>query len=523
MEAVAQYSDLAVLVILAAIAIFTLVLVFRKSPTPLRDPKLVEDLARANSDLSNLQQAHAAATKEVETLRSNLTEQTSISARLETERNNLSTRTAELQKSLSEAIEKFERQALETQEKHEHKIENQRVATAELQKEINSLTADNGVLRETLKTQKDKHEELKTEIETNRGHFINQFKTISSELLQNQGRATTEAQKGELEKVLSPFKQELSFLKSGLKDMSEKAEKERQSLGEQILLMQANAARLSEEANSLTQALRGDRKRQGNWGETILERILESAGLTEGTHYTKQATTTDEDGKRVIPDIVVHLPGERDVIIDSKVTLVAYQDMIQAGDDQEREEAALKRHVTSMRTHMTSLSKKGYDNLGYDSIDSVMMFLPVEGALSAALTREPDLFLEAADKRVYIMTPSTLMPILKIVDHLWTIDSRNRNVDEIVDRAGRMHDKFVSVVESIEDIGKHLKKASDSQAQAVNRMSEGPGNVLRQVAQLQTMGIRNRKSLATHLVGAADSESEADTLAIEAESDHNPV
>ena len=189
---------------------------------------------------------------------------------------------------------------------------------------------------------------------------MNQFKAISSEILQNQGRATTQAQKDELEKLLSPFKQELGFLKTGLKDMTEKAEKERQSLGQQIQLMQAQANELSEEAHGLTLALRGDRKKQGNWGETILERVLESAGLVEGTHFTKQATMTDADGKRLVPDIVVHLPGQRDVVIDSKVTLVAYQDMMTA-EDPAKEEAALKRHVTALKAHLNGLSRKSYD------------------------------------------------------------------------------------------------------------------------------------------------------------------
>ena len=202
----------------------------------------------------------------------------------------------------------------------------------------------------------------------------------------------------------------------------------------------------------------------------------------------------------------MHLPGQRDVIIDSKVTLVAYQDMILAVESPEKEDLALKRHVAAVRAHMNSLSKKSYDGIGYDSIDSVLMFLPVEGALSAALTRAPDLILEAAEKRIHIMTPSTLMPILKIVDHLWTIDSRNRNVDEIVDRAGRLHDKFVLVVESIDDIGKHLKKAGDSHAEAVKRMSEGSGNVLRQVDHLRVMGAKSKKVMPNHLLQAADSD-----------------
>ena len=430
-------------------------------------------------------------------------------ARLETERENLNHNLSALRDEKTRALQQAEAARKEACKKREDQLEVEKIEMVKLREANGLLNTENGVLRESIETQRKKHEELKAETEANREQFVLHFKSMSADLLQRQGKETTEAQKNELEKLLNPFKQELVFLKTGIKEISEKAEMERQSLGQQIQLMQAKASELSAEANSLTLALRGDRKRQGNWGETILERILEAAGLIEGTHFTKQAATTDEDGRRLIPDVVVHLPGQRDVIIDSKVTLVAYQDMVQAAEDPEQEEIALKRHVTAIRAHMNSLSKKSYDGIGYDSVDSVLMFLPVEGALSAALAREPDLILEAAEKRIHIMTPSTLMPILKIVDHLWTIDSRNRNVDDIVDRAGRLHDKFVSVVESIDDIGKHLRKASDSQAEAVKRMSGGAGNVLRQVDQLREMGAKSKKVMPGHLLQAADDDETA--------------
>lgn len=505
-ETILSNPEQLILPVLAIIGLAVLILLFRKPPAPQRDPELVDALSRAQADVQRLERTQAETLSERDEFRNDLSQEQVRSARLETERDTLAERVTASKLEHAETVDTVERRGQDIARKLEEELTAERKVLAQLRDDKGTLQTENEVLSQTLKTQQKKHEELKAEIEESRTHFVNQFKTISSELLQNQGKATTEAQKAELDRLLTPFKQELGFLKTGIKDMSERAEKERQTLGQQIQLMHAKATELSAEANSLTLALRGDRKRQGNWGETILERILEAAGLVEGTHFTKQASKTDDEGKRLIPDVVVHLPGQRDVIIDSKVTLVAYQDMIQAAENPDQEEAALKRHILAVKAHMQSLSKKSYDSIGYHSVDSVLMFLPVEGALSAALSREPDLVLEAAEKRIHMMTPSTLMPILKIVDHLWTIDSRNRNVDDIVDRAGRLHDKFVSVVESIDDIGKHLQKASDSQAEAVKRMSSGTGNVLRQVDQLRVMGAKSKKVVPEQLLANADED-----------------
>jgi len=392
----------------------------------------------------------------------------------------------------------------------EEKLRAETETVKERDRQIGALNGTVQELTATLAAERDKHAKLLAETEKNRADFVAQFKAISGEILQTQGRAATEAQKSELEKIITPFKVEIEGLKSNLKDITEKAEKERQSLGSQLLLMQSKAAELAEEANSLARALRGDSKRQGNWGETILERILEAAGLQEGTHFTRQAETRDAEGARLIPDIVLHLPGERDVIIDSKVTLTAYQDMVQA-DEPEIEASALKRHVQAVRAHVRSLSDKDYGALGRGQFGSVMMFLPVEGALSAALSGDSGLVLDAAERRVHLMTPTTLMPVLQIVEHLWTIDSRNRNVDDIVDRAGRLHDKFVSVVESIQKIGDHLKRASDCHSDALKQMSEGNGNVLRQMDMLRQLGARARKALPAELLTEDEDELLEDT------------
>ena len=527
MQSVIDNQAVLTLAFLGVIAVLMTALLLRR-PAP--DPALAEEISRAEMRLSAAADQLRAAETQRETLRAQLEGERVACGRLETEREALRSRLAAAEEqhradldrladrerdvsALKQADTRLTGQRDRLQDECARLAETCDALEQKLAREADVLKARDGevatlrgeirALSETLRAEREKHTALLEETERNRAQFVAQFKAISGEILQNQGKAATEAQKSELEKIILPFRAEIEGLKANLREITDKAEKERQSLGSQLLVMQTKAAELAEQANGLAQALRGEKKKQGNWGETILERILEAAGLQEGPHFTRQAAMTDEDGNRLVPDIVVHLPGGRDVVIDSKVTLVAYQDMVQAADA-EAEAAALKRHLQAVRNHVRSLSGKSYDGLGYGSVDSVMMFLPVEGALTAALSADADLVVEAADKRVHLMTPATLMPTLKIVEHLWTIDSRNRNVDEIVDRAGRLHDKFVSVVEAVQKIGEHLKKASDCQGEAIKRMCDGPGNVIRQVEQLRQLGARARKALPADLLATSD-------------------
>lgn len=519
MQFISDYQGILTVLLLVGVIVL---LVLRRPGT---DPKLDDGHARLEEQLR-------VAEEDRNSLRANLETERITRGQLETTRDGLLARIADQTEQIESLTERqddlqrdlgmlkviesrltSERDTLTTEADRlraiqatlEEKLRAEIEAVKERDRQIGALNGTVQELTAILAAERDKHAKLLAETEKNRADFVAQFKAISGEILQTQGRAATEAQKSELEKIITPFKIEIEGLKTNLKDISDKAEKERQSLGNQLLLMQSKAAELAEEANGLARALRGDSKRQGNWGETILERILEAAGLQEGTHFTRQAQTRDADGARLIPDIVLHLPGERDVVIDSKVTLTAYQDMVQA-DEPAIEASALKRHVQAVRAHVRSLADKDYGALGRGTFGSVMMFLPVEGALAAALSEDTGLVVEAAERRVHLMTPTTLMPVLQIIEHLWTIDSRNRNVDDIVDRAGRLHDKFVSVVESIQKIGDHLKRASDSHSDALKQMSEGNGNVLRQMDMLRQLGARARKALPAELLTEDEDE-----------------
>lgn len=543
MQAIIDNQAILTLGLLALVALMLLVVMLRR---PGHDHGVTVELAETSARLAAAeQQLHAADTGR-EQLRAALEGERVACGRLEAEREANRMRLSALEEQLEEEsalLSERERDVAalrlaearltgdrdgaraecsklaETQTMLEAKLAEDGAALKARDGELARLNADLRGMTETLRAEREKHAALTAETERNRAQFVAQFKAISGEILQNQGKAASEVQRSELEKIINPFKAEMEGLKVNLKDMTERAEKERQSLGSQLHVIQALNAKIAEEANGLTRALRGDKKMQGNWGETVLERLLEAAGLREGLAFTRQGGFTGEDGRRLIPDVILHLPGERDIVIDSKVSLNAYQDFVQAGT-REAEAGALRRHIQAIRNHIRSLAEKRYDCLG--TFGSVMMFLPIDEALSTAIASDHNLQLEAAEQRVHLVTPSTLMPTLALVDHLWTIDSRNRNVDEIVDRAGRLHDKFVSVVESVQKIGDHLRKASECQDEAIKRMSDGPGNVLRQVDQLRTLGAKVRKALPADLLAASDEDEPAETAELEGRSSATP-
>ena len=274
MQTILNSPEQFTLPLLVVLVLVVLILLFRKPPVPQQDPQLIEDLSQSKANVQHLQLTLSEATTERDKLRDALSQEQKQTVHLQTMRDNLNDRLERMEAAHAQTLLQTESMRKEVLQKHEGQLGAEKTEAAQLREANGKLTTNNGVLQESLETQRKKHEELKAETEANHTQFVNHFKTISSELLQNQGKATTEAQKNELEKLLTPFKQELGFLKSGIKDMSEKAEKERGTLGQQIQMMQEKATELSAQANSLTLALRGDRKRQGNWGETILERIL---------------------------------------------------------------------------------------------------------------------------------------------------------------------------------------------------------------------------------------------------------
>jgi DNA recombination protein RmuC len=323
-----------------------------------------------------------------------------------------------------------------------------------------------------------------------------QFKTLAAEVLDDKAKRFTELNSASLAAILSPLQSDLTGFRQKVEEVYLSETRERSALGEQVRLLAELNGTLREETTTLTRALTGDSKTQGDWGEMVLETLLEQAGLIEGEHFTRQATQQNAEGDRVIPDVVLHLPQRRELVIDAKVSLTAYHAYVAAPDAATRE-ARLAEHVASVRAHVKGLSEKRYHELyRLTSVDFVLLFLPVEGALMTALSAQRELFAYAHEKNVLLVSPSTMLFAVRTIAHVWRQEAQSRNAIEIADRGARLYDKFVAFTEDLADVGRHLERATRSYEDARKKLSEGNGNLVTQVQQLEALGVKGKKRLA---------------------------
>jgi DNA recombination protein RmuC len=327
-----------------------------------------------------------------------------------------------------------------------------------------------------------------------RAEMSTQFKLLSAETLRVQQADLQKSQQDHLSALLTPFRDQVSRFQTELQTRNKILDEEAARLREQILSLHNRSEQISREAINLTRALKGDKQRQGAWGEMVLERILEESGLMNGTHYDLQSSWRDEDGKLWRPDVVVKMPRGKVMVIDSKVSLNDYEVSVTSEDPAEAQ-AALRRHVAAVRTHIATLSGKGYHRMDDNSVDYVLMFIPVEGAFSDALRADPTLAAHAMERRVGLTTPTTLMLTLRTVEHIWAVERRESNALEIARRAGQLYDKVAGFVESMEGVGRALDQANRAHGQAMDRLTRGSGNVIRQVEMLRTLGARASKQI----------------------------
>ena len=338
--------------------------------------------------------------------------------------------------------------------------------------------------------------ELRTEMTT-------QFKLLATETLRAQQGEIQRAQGEQLSALLNPFREQVNRFQTELQSRNKVLDEEGARLREQIAFLHQRSEDISREAVNLTRALKGDKQRQGAWGEMVLERLLEDSGLIAGTHYDTQSSWSDEDGKRWRPDVVVRMPRGKVMVIDSKVSLNDYEIAVNAEDPAEAQ-AALRRHVAAVRAHVVTLGDKGYHRMDDASVDYVLMFVPIEGAFSEALRADPTLASFAMERRVGLTTATTLMLTLRTVEHIWAVERREANTTEIANRAGQLYDKVAGFVDSMEAVGRALDQAGRAHGQAMDRLSRGSGNVIRQVEMLRELGARTQKRIATaHDAGEA--------------------
>lgn len=321
------------------------------------------------------------------------------------------------------------------------------------------------------------------------------FKTLANEILEEKSKRFIEQNQSNLGNLLEPLKNQLQEFKGKIEDVYVQEGKERSALAEQLKHMMSLNQQLSKDAHNLTRALKGDNKVQGSWGELILERVLDASGLRKGHEYDVQESHKHEDGGRLQPDVVIHLPEDKHLIIDSKVSIVAYSNYVAAESDEVRN-LALKQHIDSCKSHIKSLSEKKYQNIyGVKSLDFVLMFIPVEPAFMLAIAHDGELWQEAWKKNILLVSPSTLLFVVRTVAHLWRQEQQNNNAQEIAKRGAELYDKVAGFVSDMGMLGDRLTQAKDSYDKAYSKLSKGKGNVLRQVEMLKELGVKPTKQL----------------------------
>jgi len=337
--------------------------------------------------------------------------------------------------------------------------------------------------------------------------LTSQFKNLANEILEDKSKRFTEQNVANLDALLKPLQTKLSEFKEQVNTSYGNEARERFALRNEIERLANLNLRMSDETRSLTQALKGDSKVQGNWGELVLESILESSGLRKGEEYLVQDSHTQEDGSRLQPDVVVKLPEGRSLVVDSKVSITAYSRHAQCSDP-ELAEQELAAHILSLRQHIQGLSNKNYSGLyGAGSVDFVLMFVPIEPAFLLALKTAPSLYQEALAKNIVLVCPSTLMATLRTVAHLWRQDHQNRNALEIAKQCGALYDKFVGFVDDLEKLGQRLEQAQTSYHDAFNKLKSGKGNLIRTAEKVRELGVKPSKNLSAPLIdSSADPE-----------------
>ncbi|WP_119343633.1 DNA recombination protein RmuC [Facilibium subflavum] len=396
------------------------------------------------------------------------------------------------QNALKERFESYQSNAEAQRQQLQQKNANQQVEIAELKKYI-------GEYEKSAKEKLALLEEAKQSLSV-------QFENLANRIFEEKGEKFTNQNKVNLSEVLQPFKQQMSEFKKKVDDVYIHEAKERASLKQEVnKLFELNQV-MNQEAQNLTKALKGDKKLQGDWGEVVLERVLETSGLRKGYEYDTQLSFKNDEQKTFRPDVIVHLPDGKDVIVDAKVSLVSY-DAYTKADGEMQKQQCLKKHIEAVRQHVSLLSEKGYENLsGINSLDFVLMFIPIEAAFVLAFQHDDRLFQEAFKKRIIIVTPTTLLATLGTIRNTWKYEQINKNAEEISDRAGKMLDKFRGFIEDIENLGKHIHKTQDLYDNSLNKLTKGRGNLIAQASQLKALGVQMKKDLPQSIIEQSEIE-----------------
>jgi DNA recombination protein RmuC len=401
----------------------------------------------------------------------------------------------------SENSKLLERSSLLEKEKEVQltELKGEREKVIQLNASLGSLNSDNTNLQQKLNEQKGEIAQLQDK-------FSKEFENLANKIFEEKGKAFTETNKTNLSQILDPLKEKIKDFEKKVEESNKENIDRHASLRQQLQMLKDMNQEITKEAKNLTDALKGQTKTQGNWGEFILESILEKSGLVKGREYVVQESLTAESGKRYQPDVIIKLPENKSIVIDSKVSLNAYEKFI-SSDNEKDQQLALRDHNISIRSHIKNLAGKNYQNLyQLESLDFVLMFMPIEPAFALAVQQDPQIFNDAFEQNIVIVSPSTLLATLRTIASIWRQENQNKNAFEIARQSGELLDKFTAFVEDLISVGKGLDSTKENYIKAMNKLVEGRGNLVSRTEKIKQLGAKANKQLPPSIINRADEE-----------------
>ncbi len=425
-----------------------------------------------------------------------LNKQTKI---LETKNNTLQNTVDNLMFQKNETLQNFSEQ----KEEFQKQLKGKSIENNELRREKEFLSIELATKNEEHKNLQIKLNENKQEVEELQDKFTKEFENLANKILDEKSSKFTQQNKENLKIILNPLQEKIQSFEKKVDNSQKESISMHAALKEQLSGLKEMNTQISKEALNLTKALKGDNKTQGNWGELVLERVLEKSGLEKGREYFVQQSFTNDHGKRVLPDVVIHLPDNKKMIVDSKVSLTAYEQFVNS-EDQTEKNHFIKEHISSLKRHVEQLSEKKYEDIyKIESPDFVLLFVPIEPAFAVALNEDNSLYNKAFEKNIVIVTPTTLLATLRTIDTMWNNEKQQRNAIEIARQAGALYDKFEGLLKDLINIGKKIDATKTDYNSAMNKLVEGKGNLITSVEKLKKMGAKAKKTLPENLIDNA--------------------
>ncbi|MGA8853091.1 MAG: DNA recombination protein RmuC [Christiangramia sp.] len=426
---------------------------------------------------------------------------------LEEKNNQLSLQIEDIKKQLDNALDKNKEDTTELKNEARvdiQKLENER---EEIRKEKEYLSLQLTRKISEFNNLQERNEEQKAEVEKHQEKFAKEFENLANKILDQKSEKFTSLNKQNIENILDPLQKKIKEFEEKVSKSDSESVKRHAELGEKLKFLNEQSLKISEDATNLTKALKGDTKMQGNWGEMVLERVLERSGLQKDSEYFVQQSFNTEEGKRVMPDVIIHLPGEKKMVVDSKVSLNAYERYINETDESDKK-THLKNHLISVRNRVNELSNKNYHSLyQMESPDFVLLFIPIESAFAIASNEYPGLYSDAFEKNIIIVTPTTLLAVLKTIDSMWQNEKQKQNAIQIATQAGALYDSFTNLTEELMKIGRQLGTVQNSYEGAMKKLT-GKGNLVRRVEKLKKLGAKASKQLDQKLINRAEIDEE---------------